>query len=125
MAPVRLQGVDFNVDSVVYVVDNSPGNDINCDIILGKQTIATSKYPLLDMKREVLMSDRASQHEIKCQVAAYKHLADGTKILVPKELLPLSTTELASVTVKDEKQMTMLRLATGFDPGDKQRLRRA
>jgi hypothetical protein len=77
------------------------------------------------MKREVLMSDRASQHEIQCQPAAYKQLTDGTKILVPKELLPLSVVELAAVTVKDDEQMTMLCLATGIDPGGKQRLRRA
>ena len=124
MAPLRLAGVAFIDDAVFYVVDDRPGKDINCDIIVGKQTVATSHYPLLDMRREVLCSDMQADSEIKCEAAEYRDIPGGRRILVPKDKASLSAAEVAAISTSREPQRTEFQLrTTGVRPGERPRPR--
>jgi hypothetical protein len=72
VAQMSLGNKEFNNESVIYVVDSLPGvGDLNCDFILGRHTLATSKYRMIDTLRGRLCAPLSKEY-IQCHpVEAY------------------------------------------------------
>jgi hypothetical protein len=65
VAQMALNGIEFNNEAVIYVVDAIPGGDLNCDLIIGRHTIATSKFRMIDTLRGRLCAPRTKEY-IQC-----------------------------------------------------------
>jgi hypothetical protein len=70
--------------TVVYVVDDSVGRDIMCDVIIGRPTLAESDYHCIDTKKAT-MFNRQTNKQIQCMPACFVNTRDGRKV-VPREL---------------------------------------
>jgi hypothetical protein len=57
-------------DSLVYVVDDSGKEDITCDMVLGRSTMASSRFNCIDTKKGALF-DKQSGDEIQCLPAQF------------------------------------------------------
>jgi hypothetical protein len=57
-------------DSLVYVVDDSGDKDITCDMVLGRSTMASSRFNCIDTKKGSLF-DKQTGDEIQCLPAQF------------------------------------------------------
>ena len=71
--------------TVIYVVDNNNGNDIMCDIIVGRPTLAESDYHCIDTKTGTLFNKINNEKEVQCAPACIVQSKHG-RIVIPKEL---------------------------------------
>ena len=53
-------------DSFIYVVDESGTDDIVCDLVLGRATLANSEYPLLDLTGDGALLNRDKNQSLPC-----------------------------------------------------------
>ena len=52
-------------DTLIYVVDDTGTKDITCDMVVGRSTMAASRFNCIDTKRGTLF-DKSTGEEIKC-----------------------------------------------------------
>ena len=82
MANMTIAGEQYNDQAVVYVVDNTTDNDIGCDIVLGRHTIAHSRYRLIDTLKGTLCMFNQPQVYVKCAVAKTVLDANGSRCIM-------------------------------------------
>ena len=69
-------------DSLVYVVNDSPGSDITCDMVLGRATMAASPYNCIDTHSGTLFNKKTGE-EIQCLPAQFVDIR-SQKHIVPR-----------------------------------------
>lgn len=100
MASITSEGREFNEESVIYVVDDvsSKESDISCDLVIGRQTLARSKYRLVDTLHARLVSPVDRNHHIQCQSCEPTKRSDG------KHDLQLVVSEIVESESEDKKE---------------------
>ena len=99
MSKVTSNNRQFNDQTPIYVVEDLPNRDINCDIVLGRQAIATSKYRLIDTLTGKLLSHKGIGTEnegIQC-LAAKCIMKDNRMVIVPKTFQPPEVVQLSAL----------------------------
>ena len=79
---VTINGHEF-AHSCFYVVDDTDKADIMCDVVIGRSTIASSNYPLLDNKEGKLYNNSLTQY-IQCADACTARGDQGKPIVRPR-----------------------------------------
>ena len=96
MVKMTTDGEDFNDDAVVYVVDDRE-KDISCDVVVGRHTIAKSKYRLIDTLTARLCSEKDQTVYIQCKSCTPHTRRDGKKDLLPSATPAVQTKKDNSV----------------------------
>jgi hypothetical protein len=81
-------------DSLIYVVDDKPDKDITCDMVLGRSTMASSKFNCIDTKKGTLFN-RSTGDEIQCLPAQFIEVR-SQKHIVPKSMKTVSFKDTVS-----------------------------
>ena len=101
MTRLTINNQPYNDQAIVYVINDKPESDINCDIVLGRQVMATSKYRLIDTYTARLLSSDLDKLErdrnyIQCLVAKCVK-KENKYIIVPTSIQPVSSIQLSSL----------------------------
>jgi hypothetical protein len=81
-------------DSLIYVVDDKTDSDITCDMVLGRSTMASSKFNCIDTKKGTLFN-RSTGDEIQCLPAQFIEIR-SQKHIVPRSMKTVSLREPVS-----------------------------
>jgi hypothetical protein len=84
-------------DTLIYVVDDTPEKDITCDMVIGRSTMAASKYNCIDTKKGTLFNKQTGD-EIRCLPAQF------VDIRSKRHIVPRSMYKTASNKIDDEDQ---------------------
>jgi hypothetical protein len=82
MTKLTVDGDEFNDSSVVYVVNDTDELDISCDVVLGRNTIARSRYRLIDTLAARLLSHTDPHDYIQCSPCKPCKRKDGKHDIV-------------------------------------------
>ena len=67
----------------LLVVGNTPTEDIICDLVIGKATLATSSYPYIDARGEGAIVDEKGEKRIVCLPGRFGVDSRGVRKLIP------------------------------------------
>jgi hypothetical protein len=87
MCRLTVNGNDFNNETVVYVVDDTD-LDISCDVVLGRHTLARSRYRLIDTLHARLYNADDEGEYIQCTTCRPHTRNDGKRDLLPTPSTP-------------------------------------
>jgi hypothetical protein len=90
MSTVWLGDRLYSEKAVTYVVSNTKDNDITCDYVVGRHTMAHSNYPLIDTRTGKMHNRQDPEDYIICVAAKLIKNSDANTMgtqLVPKDLI--------------------------------------
>ena len=90
-------------DVLFYVVDDSIENDICCDIVIGRSTLAMCPYYHMDTKEGILYNPK-TKATIVCKSAKSTYNSNNRLVIVPEE-----ENESSSISNKQQKRLDKLR----------------
>ena len=107
---VHVNDTPYCARAPVYVIDNKPSADINCDVVLGRAVLARSKYCLIDTKDGTLCSKDGSVAPLTCSPAMRTVDDSGRQCLAP------STTSSLTISAMESRVAPRVSVPRGQDP---------
>lgn len=82
-ADLTSQGRDIG-RACLYIVDNTPGADIICNLVIGKATLATSAYPYVDVRGMGALYNEQTKARMECLPGRFARDSKGVMRLTPR-----------------------------------------
>ena len=103
MTDMTVNNIPFNKHTVVYVVEPTQSHDIHCDVILGLEGIAKSKYRLLDTEKARLVARDNHNNYLQCLAAEIGSNVTGG--VVPLTTQPYANTTHSAVALAQQQPL--------------------